>query len=357
MALDLDPGTAALGNPRLIDAIKEEMAGGAIPFERFMELALYHPEFGYYRKPGRVGRQGDFLTSPTVHPMFGWAVAAWCREVWGRLAKPGEFAIVEPGAGEGALAGSILDWAEGRDPEFRAAIRYVALEPNSPGSDSRVGWVERLEPFEQGVVLANELFDAFPVRLFDVGGRGPVEVLVAWDDGRFVEVPGGVVSIDDAPTGGRFEVNPRAYPAMRELCRLVGRGAVLVFDYGYPQEELWAPFRTTGTLLCFYKHTAHEDPYIHVGEQDITSHVNFSELASAAEAEGMTVFGPEKQSEFLFALGIQQLVEAARKDMGEYFTRRRAMEQLTDGAGLGRIRVLAATRGMDGIPAGFEGAE
>ena len=109
--------------------------------------------------------------------------------------------------------------------------------------------------------------------------------------------------------------------------------------------------------MCFYRHTAHEDPYVHVGEQDITSHVNFSELASAAEDEGMAVFGPVKQSEFLHALGVGQLVEAAREDMGEYFTRRRAMEQLTDGAGLGRVRVLAATRGMNGAPEGFEVAE
>jgi len=357
MALDLDPGTAALGNPRLIEAIREEMAGGAISFERFMELALYHPEFGYYRKRGRIGRQGDFLTSPTVHPMFGWAVAAWCRDVWERLGKPGRFTILEPGAGEGALATSILDWAEGRDREFREAIRYLALEPNSPGTDARVVWARGPEPFDAGVIVANELFDAFPVRLFDASGRGPVEVLVRWDGERFVEAPGGVASIDDAPAAGRFEVNQRAYPAMRELCRLVGRGAVLVFDYGYSQEELWAPWRTSGTLLCFYKHTAHEDPYIHVGEQDITAHVNFSELASAADDEGMAVFGPVKQSEFLFAVGVGQLVEAARSDMAEYFARRRALEQLTDGAGLGRVRVLAATRGVDGPPAGFEAGE
>jgi len=355
MALDLDPGKAALGNPRLIEAIIKEMAGGAITFERFMEIALYHPQHGYYRRPGRVGRQGDFLTSPTIHPMFGWAVAGWCRHVWQQIGEPDEFAIFEPGAGDGALATAILDWAEGRDPAFRAAIRYVAFEPNSPGSDSRVEWREGPKgPAAHGAVITNELFDAFPVRMFDVGGRGPVEVLVRWDGERFVELPGGVASIDDAPEAGRFEVNSRAYPAMRALCSLVQRGAVLVFDYGYPQEELWASWRTKGTLLCFYKHTAHEDPYIHVGDQDLTTHVNFSDLAAAAEDEGMTVFGPVSQSEFLYALGAGQLVEAARNDLGEYFARRRALEQLTDGAGLGRVRVLAAVRGLDGPMPGFE---
>ncbi|MGE0600293.1 MAG: class I SAM-dependent methyltransferase [Dehalococcoidia bacterium] len=355
MALDLDPGTAALGNPRLIEAIREEMAGGSMPFERFMELALYHPEHGYYRKPGRVGRQGDFLTSPTIHPMFGWAVAGWCRSVWEQLGTPGEFVIFEPGAGEGALAKAILDWAEGKDPVFRSAIRYIALEPNSPGTDDRIEWVgEPPRTIPNGVVVSNELFDAFPVRLFEVGGRGPVELYVRWDGERFVETPGGVASIDEAPESGRFEVNSHAYSAMLALCGLVERGAVLVFDYGYPQEELWAPWRTTGTLLCFYRHTAHEDPYIHVGEQDITTHVNFSDLAAAAEDAGMTVAGPVAQSEFLYALGLGQLVEAARSDMGEYFTRRRALEQLTDGAGLGRVRVLAASRGLQEPLPGFE---
>ncbi len=355
MTLDLDPGTAATGNPRLVRAIIDEMAGGAISFERFMELALYHPEHGYYRKPGRVGPQGDFLTSPAIHPMFGWAVAAWCRDAWERLGRPSPFTIIEPGAGSGALAHSVIDWAEGRDDGFRESLRYVAIEPNAPGDDPRVEWTAgAVKTVDCGVVVANELFDAFPVRLFEATARGPVEVFVRWDGQAFVETRGGVASIDGAPTSGRFEVNARAHHAMRGLCRLFARGAVLIFDYGYPQEELWAPWRATGTLLCFHRHTAHENPYIHVGEQDLTTHVNFSELASAAEDEGMTVFGPVSQATCLHALGLPALVESARNDMAEYFTRRRALQQLTDAAGLGRVRVLAATRGIDGTPPGFE---
>lgn len=356
MALDLDPGKAALGNPQLVNAIIEEMAGGAIPFERFMELALYHPRFGYYRKPGRIGTQGDFLTSPVIHPMFGWAAAAWCKEIWEGCGRPAAFTIFEPGAGTGALATAVLDWAEARGEGFREALRYAAIEPNAKGGEPRAEWLSPpVEPAEHGVVVANELFDAFPVRLFDAGARGPVEVYVRWDGEAFVETPGPVTHIDDAPAEGRFEVNMHAYPAMRSLCELVQTGAVLVFDYGYSQEELWAPWRTAGTLLAFYRHTAHENPYIHIGDQDLTTHVNFSELAAAAEDEGFAVFGPVKQSEFLYALGLPRLVESARNDMQEYFTRRRALEQLTDGAGLGRVRVLAATRGIEVTPPGFEG--
>ena len=110
------------------------------------------------------------------------------------------------------------------------------------------------------------------------------------------------------------------------------------------------------TLLCFYRHTAHENPYIHVGEQDITTHVNFSELVAAAEDEGLRTFGPVSQGSFLHVLGAQSLVEASRAEMAEYFARRRALEQLTDSAGLGRVRVLAATRKLDITPPGFEEA-
>ncbi len=355
MTLDLSPGKAAIGNARLVTAIIDEMDGGAIAFQRFMELALYHPVHGYYRNPGRVGKQGDFLTSPTVDPLFGWTVAAWCRAIWEELGRPRRFHIIEPGAGSGALAGAILDWAEGRDDGFGAAIRYVALEPNSPGIDQRVNWhTGPLASVKNGVVVTNELFDAFPVRMFDAGARGVVEVFVRWDGARFVEATGGVTTIEDAPAEGRFEVNPGAYPAMLALCSLVECGAVLTFDYGYPQAELWAQWRTAGTLLCFYRHTAHENPYIHVGEQDITTHVNFSELSAAAEDAGMQPFGPVSQASFLHELGAQSLVESARSDMAEYFVRRRALEQLTDSAGLGRVRVLAATRGMSLKPPGFK---
>ena len=356
MTLDLDPGTATLGNPALIRAIVDEMDGGAIPFERFMELALYHPDHGYYRKPGRIGTGGDFLTSPAIHPMFGWAVAAWCRWVWDALGRPDPFTIVEPGAGNGALAAAVLDWAEGRDDDaFRHALRYVAIEPNAPGDDPRIEWASRVEPVPAGVVVSNELFDALPVRLFEATDRGPVEVYVRWDGSRFIETRGPVAVIDDAPAEGRFEISPRAYPLMRALCGLVERGAILAFDYGYPQEELWAPWRTRGTLLCFYRHTSHEDPYVHVGDQDVTAHVNLSELAAAAVDAGCRVYGPATQAAFLHALGMPSLVDAVRGDLQEYFVRRRALHQLTDSAGLGRVRVLAATRGIDGRPPGFEG--
>jgi SAM-dependent MidA family methyltransferase len=277
--------------------------------------------------------------------------------VWEALGRPAPFTVFEPGAGEGALARAILDWAEARDDGFREALRYVAIEPNARGTDSRVTWAAPpIAPAEAGVVVANEFFDALPVRLFEASERGPVEIMVRWDGERFVEARGSVADMEDAPAEGRFEVNQHTYPAMRQLCRLFGRGGILVFDYGYPREELWAPWRTSGTLLCYYRHTAHEDPLIHVGQQDLTAHVDLSELAAAAEDEGCVVHGPVPQSEFLHALGLGAVVDSARGDMGEYFVRRRALEKLTDGAALGRIRVMGATRGLATPPPGFEAA-
>ncbi len=358
MALDMDPGLAGAGNARLMNAVIAEMDGGAISFERFMELALYHPEHGYYRTPGRIGPNGDFLTSPVIHPMFGWAVGAWCAWVWEALGQPAPFTIIEPAAGEGALATAVLDWAEGRSGGFADALRYVAIEPNARGGDSRVEWrTDAPEPVEAGVVLSNELFDALPVRLFEVGERGPVEVWVRWDGEAFVETRGGVATIDDAPASGRFELSGRAHAVMSAMCELVERGAVLTFDYGYPEAELWADWRTQGTLLCFYRHTAHENPYLHVGEQDLTAHVNLSELEAAMEQAGLTVSEAVTQSAFLKDAGMGSLIEDVRADLPEYFARRQAFQQLTDAGGLGRIRVLAGMRGVEGTPPGFGGPE
>ncbi|MXW25712.1 MAG: hypothetical protein F4Z77_05365, partial [Dehalococcoidia bacterium] len=238
---------------------------------------------------------------------------------------------------------------------FAEALRYVAIEPNAQGSDGRVDWLEAPEPVEAGVVLSNELFDALPVRLFDVEERGPVEVYVRWDGERFVEARGSIATIDGAPSAGRFEVSGRAHATMSAMCDLVQRGAVLAFDYGYPEEELWADWRRQGTLLCFYRHTAHEDPYQHVGEQDLTAHVNLSELELAMELGGLTPFPPVTQAAFLTDAGLGSLIESVRDDLPEYFARRRAFQQLTDAAGLGRVRVLAGTRGVEGQPPGFGG--
>ncbi len=355
MTLDLDPGSAGIGNAQLVQAIIAEMDGAAIPFERFMELALYHPDHGYYRKPGRIGPDGDFLTSPHIHQLFGWAVAAWAHWSWEQLGRPGRFAIYEPGAGAGRLATAMLDWATGRDREFADAIDYIAIEPNNPGTEPRATWtMPPLEPADYGLVVSNEFFDALPVRLFEGTPRGAQEIYVQWNGSAFEETRGPIAVVEDAPQSGRFEVNARAFPTMTELGQLVRQGAVLTFDYGYPREELWAPWRTQGTLLCFYRHTAHENPYIHVGDQDITAHVDFTDLEAALDASEFETFGPVSQTSFLLALGAQQLVDAARQELQEYFTRRRALEELTDSAGLGRVRVLAGLRGIESTPPGFE---
>lgn len=357
VGIDLDPGLAKLGNPPLVRAILEEMDGGTIGFDRFMELALYHPHHGYYCKPGRVGRDGDFLTSPHVSPIFGWCIAAWCHWLWQQMGAPARLTIFEPGAGDGRLAVAILDWAEGRTDGFREALEYVALDPHGGNTDSRVTWSTGAPTGDAGVVVSNELFDALPVKLFDGSGRGPVEVLVRWNGEAFEEARGGIASIDGAPDEGRFEVRPGAYATMEAMAGVFERGAVLTLDYGYGREELWAPWREQGTLLCFYRHTAHENPYIHIGEQDLTAHVDFTELEAALAAADYETFGPVSQASFLEALGARDLVEAARSDMADYFVRRRAVEQLTDSAGLGRVRVLAGLRGVGAttIP-GFETA-
>jgi SAM-dependent MidA family methyltransferase len=275
-------------------------------------------------------------------------VAGWCRWLWEALGRPRPFTIFEPGAGDGRLASCVLDWAAGREDGFDEALDYTALDPyREPGSDRRIKWIDGPPSGECGVVLSNELLDALPVRLFQGTARGPVEIMVRWNGEGFEEVSGPVASINDAPLEGRFETRPAAYATMEAMAGVFERGAVLTFDYGYAREELWAPWRAQGTLLAFYRHTAHEDPYIHIGEQDLTAHVDFSELEAALAAANYLTYGPVSQAEFLHQLGIRDLVESARADAGAYFERRRAVEQLTDSAGLGRIRVLAGLRGLE----------
>ena len=356
MALDIEPGIAAEGNPALIKIIIKEMDGGTIPFERFMELALYHPEHGYYRKSGRIGSQGDFLTSPAIHPMFGWAIASWCEWIWQQLDEPDTFTIFEPGAGEGALGSAILDWAEARENNFSQSLRYIALEPNTEGTDSRIQWLqENPSPVLNGIVLANELFDALPTRLFEATERGPAEIHVRWDGNNFVEVRGNITVLQNVPNKGRFEINGKAWPLLETMCGLIKQGGILLADYGYEEEKLWAPWRLQGTLSCFYRHTAHENPYRHVGEQDITAHVNLSELETGLQNLGYEQLGPIPQHEFLTKLGIGNLVESARTDLGNYFERRQAFQALTDAGGLGKIQILAGLRGIKGTAPGFEG--
>ena len=369
-------------NDALLDVIAAEIDDrGPITFGRFMELALYHPALGYYRSgKRRIGERGDYVTSPYLSPLFGAILGRQVVELWERLGAPQRFDLVEMGAGDGGLTRDILQWAARANAPLAAAIRPLLVEPDRALRDAQrrtlahlevtPHWVERLDELPAGALtgcfLSNELVDSFPVRLFTVRGRALQEVCVGRDGDRLVKrecetgweaLPGHLRRLVQAlPDGARFEVRPGARRWMQEVAACIGQGFVLTFDYGYPAAQLYAPWRTQGTLMAFYRHSVSPDPLAHPGEQDVTAHVDFTALALAGREHGLETAGFTSQREFLTALGIQEAVAASGLPLEETLARRRAVLALTDPAGLGRVRVLLQARGVDAGPlTGFAG--
>ena len=378
MRTEFEPATE---NAALREAIVARIRSrGPIPFRDFMEAALYHPEHGYYRsRREKMGRQGDYLTSPEVSPIFGVLLARQLREMWQAIGAPGRFHIAEAGAGTGLLCRDILRWARIHAPDFRSALAYTIVEVSEAlierqrtvlaeeGCDVR--WSAALPDGIEGCLLSNELLDSFPVQRVCARDGELREVFVDWDGARFVEElrPPSTPELDEyfqrlgltPGEGCRAEVNLAAAEWMRRAGSALRKGFLLTLDYGYEAEELYAPWRTEGTLLCFYRHNPSADPYARIGRQDITSHVDFTTLRRAGEEAGLRTLGLVSQSEFLTNLGIAEAAAPPGEgdvNLEEYYARRRAVLELLDPAALGRIRVLLQAKSLEGARlTGLEG--
>ncbi len=342
---------------------------GPMTFRDFMDTALYHPRYGYYRTgSGVTGRGGDYVTSPEVHPIFGTLVARQLEELWRTMGSPARFDVVEQGAGRGLLARDIVR-AAARDDAFALALRYAIVEPTAllreeqartiedagiaPGG---VMWSTALPAEIEGVVLSNELLDAFPVHRVVRRGGDLAEVYVTHDGTRFTDqlrplsdpaLRAHFDALGVMPGDGCYaEVNLAAPLWMRDVAARLKRGYVLTFDYGYEASSLYAPWRRDGTLLCFAGQSASSDPYQRIGKQDITASVDFTTLHAAGEACGLPVIASTDQSSFLVRLGIGEGVAQAAGEMEEYFARRGIVLALIDPARLGRITVLLQGKGV-----------
>ncbi|MDO3379219.1 class I SAM-dependent methyltransferase [Geoalkalibacter halelectricus] len=325
--------------PQLEDFLRRCIAErGSMSFVEFMGHCLYHPEWGYYVAPRqRIGKEGDFFTSSSVHAVFGRLLFRQVRQMAQILAAEA-FTLVEQGAGEGHLALDILDAAAEQAPELYRRMTYVLVEV---GSDvrrrqeqllaphvaaGRVRWAdfEQLDGLE-GVFLSNELVDAFPVHLVEQTAQGLREVYVDWRDGEFreelrapstarIETHLAELGVS-LPVGNRAEVNLAAADWMQDVAAKLRRGFVITIDYGYPAAELYAPLRRNGTLMCYHRHQTSENPLAHVGCQDITSHVDFTTLQRSGEPGGLRplFFGP--QYRFLMGLGfVEMLMELEARE-------------------------------------------
>ncbi|HTP35295.1 MAG TPA: SAM-dependent methyltransferase [Candidatus Acidoferrales bacterium] len=263
---------------------------GPIPFSRFMEVALYHPVYGYYRRPrDPFGKRGDFFTAEQLQPVFGILMAAVVRKLYGTLGEPPDFTVIEPGAGRAEMAAAFSEW------------RYVPLDLDSGEPPTGV----------RGVIFTNEFFDALPVDAAIFEGGAFREQRVALRDGTFGWQTGGTVDVEAGhylrswyppPEEGRwYEVNLAALRWLERMAAILSKGYLVTIDYGFTRAES-ARF-PAGTLMGYHRHTAREDVFAEPGERDITSHVNFTILQEAGAHLGLVTERFETLAQTMLAAG------------------------------------------------------
>jgi SAM-dependent MidA family methyltransferase len=371
-AVDLD---AVESDPRLVELIRHEIQrSGPMTFARFMEVALYDPESGYYRAASaRPGRGGDFLTAPETHPIFGRAIGRHVEDVWRALGRPEDFTIRELGAGGGALAAGILAGLAADGSDIAATVRYRPIEVEPRRLDelrdrlAAAGVADRLEADDGapivGIVLANEVLDALPTHRVVGRGGGLREVFVEWRDGGLTDAEG---SPSTPALAGRLadEGIELAEGQRAEICLAIDawiaaaaaglrRGLVLLIDYGHPAAKLYdAARRPAGTLAAYYAQQVHDDPYRAIGRQDLTAHVDVTAVERAAARAGLVHVGTTKQGRFLAALGAGELLVELQSgpdaSLQGYLEARSALVRMIDPGAMGAFRVMAFGRGLPG---------
>lgn len=348
---------------------------GALSFSQFMQDALYEPNFGYYTAGlQKFGKHGDFITAPELTPLFGQALANQCQQVLATLTAP---IIFEFGAGSGQLCVDILTHLERLNclPD-----EYHILEVSSnlqhrqqalialkiPHLAHKIRWLNcwPTTPF-CGVVIANEVLDAMPVERFLQTADGLLESFITLNEhqalaevflpstnSRLLAQVQTVVAADLVPY--QSEVNLFIDDWLVQCHAMLETGAMFLVDYGFPRHEYYHPDRTQGTLMCHYQHRAHTNPLIHVGEQDITAHVDFTHVADAALAAGFHVAGYTNQGSFLLANDLLSLLSGII-DEHERVTSQQAVKQLVLPNEMGELfKVIALTKHLDLALNGFQ---
>jgi SAM-dependent MidA family methyltransferase len=340
--------------------------GGWLPFDRFMALALYAPGLGYYANHGRKfgllpGSGSDFVTAPELSPLFARALA---RQLDQALRCSGTDEVWEFGAGSGALAEQLLGELGARVRRYTIVELSATLRERQQhrlqAHRATVGWVDALPPTLSGAVVGNEVLDAMPVQLLHFDGR-------TWHErGIVAAAPGGpgLWAWEDRPTALRppcdaefvpgtvVELHRQAEAFIATLAERLVRGAVFLIDYGFPQAEYYHPQRVGGTLMCHRAHRADSDPLVDVGEKDITAHVDFTGVATAAQDAGLDVVGYTTQAHFLMNCGIVE--DLAGADLPSIAHAQKLLNEHEMGE---LFKVIALARGCDAsfgaAPLGF----
>lgn len=350
-----------------------------ITFAEYMELVLYHPQHGYYASSdSRISEGGDFLTSPHLADDFGEMLAIQLYQMWQVMGSPQVFSIVEMGAGQGLLAAQILGYSSQVDPEFFRSIDYLIIDiapAMISAQQARLkdlpvrwcGWDEIIDRSIVGCFLSNELIDALPVHQVIVSEDKLQEVYVtiSGNDGNvFTE------TINDLSTARleqywqlnqvnllsgkystdyRTEVNLAALGWLEKVSKKLQRGYTISIDYGYTADRYYNPMRSQGTLQCYYQHAYHNDPYINIGNQDLTAHVDFTAIQNQGELFGLHTVGFIQQGMFLMALGLGERIASisnSNGDLQSLLRRRQNLHQLIDPMGLGKFGVLIQSQGL-----------
>ena len=370
---------AAQHSAKLCEFIRRDIAehSGWIPFARYMELALYAPVLGYYTAGAhKLGAAGDFVTAPELSPLFGRTMARQAAEIMVSSAPH----ILELGAGSGKLAADMLGELErlGNLPDSYAILEVSAdlrarqqalLKTRLPHLMGRIHWLDVLPEKISGAIVANEVLDALPVHL------------VHWRDSALTER--GVAAGDNSSGANNFIWQERAIADaallhaaqqivvpddyVSEICRaahglinsLAGcleQGALLLIDYGFGAREFYHPQRSGGTLMCHYRHHAHDDPFYLPGLQDITAHVNFTDIAECGIDAGLELLGYTSQAFFLINCGITELMkDTSPENLRDYLPLSAQLQKLTSPAEMGELfKVMALGRGVTVPLRGFE---
>jgi SAM-dependent MidA family methyltransferase len=356
----------------LVTLICEDIvrAGGAISFSRYMELALYAPGLGYYSGgAAKLGPAGDFVTAPELSPLFGRCIARQALEVIEAL---GGGEVLELGGGSGALAAAALEESGGR-------LAWNMLEPSPElraRQQARLGasvcWLDTLPTGFRGVIVANEVADALPVDRFVIRDGVPCRLGVtqgaAGLEWTVMAAPAGSVAptgfaatvraLEAArgtpfPEGYAGEFCPMLKPWVQSLADSLAAGLVLIVDYGLPRRELYAEERSDGTLICHYRHRAHDDPFLWPGLQDLSAWVDFTAVAEAGTAAGLALEGFTTQAAFLAGNGLDDMLAETPRDAAGLARVQQAKRLLLPGEMGERFRVMGLSRGLAPSLSGF----
>lgn len=372
-SIPLPDPEALAHSERLHRLILDDIArqGGWIPFSRFMELALYAPGLGYYTAGSRkFGKAGDFVTAPEISPLFGRTLARQAAEIMARSAP----FIVELGAGSGKLAADILLELERMQslPERYSILEVSAdlrqrqqalLHERAPHLQARVEWLDKLPDTISGAVIGNEVLDALPAHVVRWSGEDILERGVSSEGENFVwhdhpaQTPELLrrAQLIRVPDDYQSEISLTACGLVRSLCEHLQKGVLLFVDYGFGAGEYYHPQRTQGTLMCHYRHRAHDDPFFLTGLQDITTHVDFSAIAESGAEGGAQLLGYTSQAHFLINNDIILFLQEASPDnLREYLPLSAQLQKLTSPAEMGELfKVIALGKGMEKPLSGF----